>query len=385
MSEGKFGFQTNSVHAGDRRPGYNGAVGMPIFQNSTYEYTGADNYGAVLYTRLSNTPNHTMLAEKLSQLEQTESALVLASGMAAISTALLAAVEQGQHILAQATLYGGTHSFLHHNIGKLGRTFSTFTLDDMAGFERELAKKPAAVYVESISNPLMRIPDLQKIATLAKKAGALLLIDNTFCSPYLFNPSKLGFDLVLHSATKYLNGHSDVIAGAIAGRKELVEKCRILSLHLGGSLDPNSCFLLNRGIKTLGARMRMHQENALMLAKALVAHPKVKNVMYPGLPSHPEHQRARELFRGFGGMFAFEYAGTGAETDVFLKRLKLPFIAPSLGSVESLVTRPVTTSHSAIAPDERVKLGVLDNLVRVSVGLEDPEDLVQDFLTALGS
>jgi len=257
-------------------------------------------------------------------------------------------------------------------------------VDDVAALEKELARKPAVVYLESISNPLLRIPDFNRIVGLAKKAGALLVIDNTFCSPYFFNPALLGFDLVLHSATKYLNGHSDVIAGVVAGRKALVDKTRLTLNHLGGSLDAHSCFLLNRGIKTLAPRMRVHQENAIALAEALSAHPKTRNVRYPGLPSHPQHGRAKEYFKGFGGMIAFEYAGSAEETDAFLQRLTLPFIAPSLGSVESLVTRPVTTSHSAIAPDQRERLGVLDNLVRLSVGLEDKDDLIADFIAALG-
>ncbi len=384
MNESKsFGFQTNSIHAGEKRPGLEGAVGMPIFQNSTYEVSGAKSYDSVRYTRLSNTPNHLALAEKLSALERCEEALVTASGMAAITTALLALVPKGGHLVAQSALYGGTHAFLTEDFETLGRTYSTFDIDDLAGLERELTRKPTVLYVEAISNPLMKIPDLAKIVELGKKAGALLVIDNTFCSPYLFNPSQLGFDLVLHSATKYLNGHSDVIAGVVAGKKALVDKTRLLLNHLGGSLDSHSCFLLNRGIKTLAARMKMHEENAMALAEALTASPKCKNVRYPGLTSHPHHQRAREYFRGFGGMIAFEYAGTAQETDQFLSRLRIPFVAPSLGSVESLVTRPVTTSHSAIAPADRVKLGVLDNLVRVSVGLEDKNDLIADFLQAL--
>ncbi len=379
----KFGFQTNSIHAGEKRPTIEGAVGMPIFQNSTYEVSGAKSYDSVRYTRLSNTPNHVALAEKLSALERCEEALVTSSGMSAITTALLATVPAGGHLVAQSTLYGGTHAFLTEDFGNLGRTYSTFEVDDMTALERELTRKPAVLYVEAISNPLLKIPDLARIVELGKKAGALLVIDNTFCSPYLFNPSQLGFDLSLHSATKYLNGHSDVIAGVVAGKKALVDKTRLLLNHLGGSLDPHSCFLLNRGIKTLAARMKMHEENAMALAEALAGSPKVKNVRYPGLKSHPHHQRAREYFRGFGGMIAFEYNGTAEETDKFLDRLRIPFVAPSLGGVESLVTRPVTTSHSAILPEHRLKLGVLDNLVRVSVGLEDKNDLIADFLQAL--
>ncbi len=381
----KFGFMTNAVHAGDQRPGPFGVVGTPIYQNSTFEYAGAKSYGEVLYTRLSNTPNHTMLADKIAALEQTESALVMASGMAAISTALLAAVDKGQHLVAQADMYGGTRTFLTHDFEGFGRSFSTFDLGDLSTLELALSRRPAAVYLESISNPRMRIPDFKRIVEMAKKNGALLLIDNTFCSPYFFNPALIGFDLVIHSATKYLNGHSDVIAGAVAGKKSLVDKIHNLLNHMGGSLDPNSCFLLNRGIKTLGPRMKAHQEGAMALAEALSAHPKARNVRYPGLKSHPEHQLAKEWFRGFGGMIAFEYVGSGEDTDKFLSRLKLPYVAPSLGGVESLVTRPATTSHSGISLPERIKMGVLDNLVRVSVGVEDAKDLVADFISALES
>ena len=376
-------FDTKLIHAGEPRPTIDGAISLPIFQTTSYEHDGNGDYDAIRYGRLNNTPNHLCLGEKIAAIEGTESAVVTGSGMAAITTALLAVVEQGGHLLAQDNLYGGTYHFLKENFPKLDRHVSLFPAEDSTQVEKFLKPNTKAIYVESISNPLLKVVDPFVIVGFAKKHGLLSLIDNTFPSPMNFNPASLGFDIVLHSATKYLNGHTDVIAGCIAGSERLVKDCTRLLNYLGGTLDPHACFLLNRGLKTLGVRVRAQNVSAQKLAESLKTHSRVERVLYPGLPSHPDHDRAKELFRGFGGMLSFEYKGTVREADVFLKRLKLPFIAPSLGGVETLVTRPVTTSHSGVSPEDRRRLGIRDTLVRVSVGLEDTEDLIDDFLKAL--
>ncbi len=378
------GLDTRAIHAGEPHPRISGSVVPPIFPSATYEYSGEASYDEVRYTRLSNTPNHQLVGDKIASLEGAEAGLVTSSGMSAISTALLALVGPGEHLLAQADLYGGTYHFLTDFFPKLGRTVTLVPTQKAGELEKYLKPNTRAVYAESISNPLFEIPDLPAVAAFARQKGLLSLIDNTFPSPVNFNPVRLGFDLVIHSATKYLNGHTDVIAGAVAGKRALVEAVRLQLNHLGGSLDPNSCFLLNRGMKTLGVRVRAQGVGAMQLATALQGHPKVERVLYPGLPSHPHHGRAKEWFRGFGGMLAFEYAGDLAFLDKGLRSLRYAALAPSLGGVESLVTRPATTSHSGMGPEARAKLGIKDSLVRISVGLEDPADLIADFLEALG-
>lgn len=381
--ETKEGLSTRAIHAGEPHPRVNGAVVPPIFPTTTYEYSGEASYGEVRYTRLTNTPNHLMVGQKVAALEKTEAAIVTGSGMSAITTALLAVVGPGDHLIAQADLYGGTHHFFTHFYGKLGREV-TLVPTQATDLEKFLRPNTKAIYSESTSNPLLEIPDLPAIAAFAKKKGLVSLIDNTFPSPANFNPVDVGYDLVLHSATKYLNGHTDVIAGAIAGSKALVSKAKDFLDHVGGSIDAHSCYLLNRGMKTLGVRVKAQGQNALELAKALEKHSKVSRVIYPGLSSHPHHGRAKEWFRGFGAIVSFEYSGDLAALDAGLKRMRYAALAPSLGGVESLVTRPATTTHSGMGAEERRKIGIKDHLVRVSVGLEDPADLIDDFFKALG-
>lgn len=374
---------TRMIHAGEPRPTVEGAVLQPIFQSATYEHFGDEKGKPVRYARLNNTPNHDCLHAKIASLEGTETSLVAASGMAAISAACLALIPEGGHLIAQDNLYGGTHQFFLEDFPSMGRKISFFSTDCSEDIKKLVRPETKGIFVESISNPLMKVPDLPAIASFAKEKGLLSFIDNTFPSPFNFNPSALGYDVILHSATKYLNGHTDIVAGAVAGSRAIVGRVARLLKHLGGSLDPHACFLLNRGIKTLGVRMRWHNDSALRIATALEKNSRVKRVLYPGLRSHPDFARAKELFRGFGGMLSFEFDGDPAQTDRFLRRLTLPYVAPSLGGVESLVTRPVVTSHSWLSAEEREKSGIRDNLVRFSVGLEDPQDLIWDLEQAL--
>ena len=387
METKKMRFETQLIHGGEPSPLIERAITMPIFQSSTYEI-GADslgeiNYHDIRYVRLNNTPNHLALHAKIAQLEQAESAVVTSSGMSAITSALLGLVAKGEHVLAQDNLYGGTFHFLKEFFPQMGREVTFFPADDTANLAQYSKGNTRAIYVESTSNPLLKIPDLKEVVRFAKQQGLLSMIDNTFPSPANFNPIPFGFDVALHSATKYLNGHSDVVAGAIVSSKAILQKLMPLFNHLGGCLDPHACFLLHRGLKTLSVRVSYQNSSAIKVAKALEGCSKVAKVIYPGLPSHPDHVRAREWFRGFGGMLSFEFDGTAIQADQALKQLKIPFLAPSLGGVESLYVRPATASHSGISKQEREKLGIKDSLVRVSIGLEAPEDLIEDFIEVL--
>lgn len=375
---------TRAIHSGEPRPTVQGAITLPIFQSSTFEYGGELDYNDIRYIRLNNTPNHICLHTKIAALEMGEAAIVAASGMAAITTALLKTVAAGETLLAQEGLYGGTHHFLAHEFQQFGRNVIFFDAQNTANLAELLNPSVKAIYVESTSNPLLRIPDLMAIAGFAKGNALTSLVDNTFPSPVNCNPISMGFDLVLHSATKYMNGHTDLIAGCVVGRSEPIGEITKLLNHLGGCLDPHACFLLNRGLKTLPLRVRHQNETALRLAQALEGHPRLRRVIYPGLGSHPDHGRARELLKGFGAVVSLEYAGSVAEADAFMGRLSLAYSAPSLGGVETLVTRPATTSHSGVDPKERIRMGITDLLIRVSVGLEDSADLIADFKKALG-
>ncbi len=383
LDKNKFGFDTQAIHVGEPKPFIGRAVTTPIFQSSTFEYGGETDYNDVIYLRLNNTPNHKTLSEKLSALEGTETGVVTSSGMSAITTALLSLIDVGEHLICQDSLYGGTHHFLHEQFAKYGRQVSFFPLEDAANLKKYMTPKTKGVYVEAVSNPLLKIVDLKAVAAFAKANGLTTFIDNTFPSPYNFNPAKIGFDVVLHSATKYINGHTDIVAGAILTSNALYKKIVPIINHLGPCLDPHACFLLNRGLKTLGVRMRYQNDSSQKLAEALSTVKKIRRVIYPGLTSHPDHQRAKELFKGFGGIVSFEYEGDAKDLDARLQKMKLPAFAPSLGGVETLVTRPATTSHSGIPKEDRAKLGVSDTLVRVSVGLEDTADLIEDFLSVL--
>jgi cystathionine beta-lyase/cystathionine gamma-synthase len=311
--------------------------------------------------------------------------MVTASGMAAISTALLTVLSQGDHFLAQECLYGGTFDFVAKDLPSLGITFDFIDGNDPASWKGKLKPNTKAIYVESMANPLLEVPHLREAAEFAKAHGLVSLIDNTFASPVNFRPAEWGYDLSLHSCTKYLNGHSDIVAGAVIGRADLVEQVTHKLNHLGGTLDPHTCFLLHRGVKTLALRMRQHNQSALAIATFLESHSAVENVNYPGLKSHPAHTLAAEVFDGFSGMLSFELKGGVDAAEVFFERVQLPVIAPSLGGIETLLTRPATTSHSGLSPEERVEMGISDGLVRVSVGIENTKDLIKDFDQALAS
>jgi cystathionine beta-lyase/cystathionine gamma-synthase len=374
--------ETNVVHAGAPSPRFGGAVVAPIFQSANYLMADETSYDALRYTRLSTTPSHLTLHARLAAIEAGEAALVTASGMAAITTTILTFVGQGDHLLAQNTLYGGTQSFLDHDAPRLGIGYSPVDAADPSSWEGALRPETRVFFVESISNPLMEVGDLRAVVDFARRHGLMTIIDNTFATPVNFRPLEIGFDVVVHSATKYLNGHSDVVAGVLIGSEETVEKVRQRLLHFGGSADPHTCFLLERGLKTLVLRVERQNENALALAEFLDGRSEVRRVKYPGLVSDPAHHLAAELFTGFGGMLAFYLDGV-ERAERFLERVTIPLHAPSLGGPETLVVRPARSSHLGQTPEERERLGITDDLVRVSVGIEKVEELMGDFARAL--
>jgi cystathionine beta-lyase/cystathionine gamma-synthase len=375
--------ETKLVHAGEPEPRMFGAVSLPIFQTAMYETFGGEGYHSVRYIRLNNTPNHEVLHAKLAALENAEQALVTASGMASISAALLTLLGSGDHLLCQNSLYGGTDGFVTRDLPKLGIEYDFVDLDDPGSWESKLRKNTRVFYVETISNPLMRVGDLKAAADFARAHSLVSIIDNTFASPVNFRPCEWGYDISIHSCTKYINGHSDIVAGAVIGKKDLVERIKLKLDHLGGTLDPHACFLLHRGLKTLALRIRHQNESASEIARFLEAHPAIDRVNYPGLESNPQHKRADELFDGFGGMLSYEVKGGLSAVDHFMRSVEVPLIAPSLGGVETLLTRPAVTSHAGLTPQDRKRSGITDTLIRMSVGIEATDDIIADLERSL--
>jgi cystathionine beta-lyase/cystathionine gamma-synthase len=375
--------ETQLIHAGEPRPQQGGAVVTPIYQSSTFVLGDASGYHDIRYIRLNNTPSHDALHAKLAALEGTEAALVTASGMAAISSSLLSQLSAGDHVIAHECLYGGTHDFFKTDLPRLGITTTFVDADKPASWAAAVTPRTRVFYVEAITNPILEVVDFDAVVAFAKARGLVSMIDATLTSPVNFRPAGRGFDLVLHSATKYLNGHSDIVAGVVAGRGELVRSIKHKLDHLGGCLDPHACFLLHRGLKTLALRVRHQSQSALEIARFLERHEAVASVLYPGLESHPQHRRARELFAGMGGIVSFRPRGGVAAAERFVSTTRLGISAPSLGGPETLVSRPVVASHAGVARADRDRLGITDDLVRLSIGLEAPEDLIEDFARAL--
>lgn len=383
MTKDNQSFETKLIHAGEPKPRIDGAINVPIFQSSTYEYAGEGSYHDVRYLRLSNTPNHLALHKKLAALEGAEAALVTSSGMSAITTALLTFLKAGDHLLAHNTLYGGTANFVNNELPRYGIERDLIDATNPSDWESKLKPNTKVIYVETITNPIMDVPELGKIVEFAKTHELISMIDNTFASPVLYCPVVQGFDLSLHSCTKYINGHSDIVAGAVIGSAAHLDLVTKNLNHLGGSLDSNACFLLHRGVKTLALRMNKQCENAMLIAPFLENHPQVKKVNYPGLESNSSFERAKEHLCGFGAMLSFEIDGDVDQADQFINHLQYAIKAPSLGGVETLVTRPVTTSHALMDKAERKVAGISDTLIRYSVGIEAADDLIADLQQAL--
>jgi cystathionine beta-lyase/cystathionine gamma-synthase len=359
-------------------------VVYPIFQGTVFESEPGESYDEIKYGRLSTTPSQTYLHDKLAALEGGEAAVAASSGMAAVSSALLSVLSAGDHLLASDVLYGGTHGLLTGFAERFGWTVTFVDPHDQQSWHAAMTPETKAFLVESVTNPLMRVGSLVEIAEFARAHELTSIIDNTFATPVNFRPLAVGYDLVVHSATKYLGGHSDLIAGAVMGAAERVAAVRRVMNYLGGSLDPHAGFLLARGIKTLALRVNAQNDNAMAIARIIADHPAVAEIYYPGLPSHPDYSYAAELFNGFGGMLSLRLAGGAPAADTFLSALRIPYRAPSLGGVESLVTQPTKTSHASMNATDRARTGITDDLVRFSCGIESADDLVADVEQALG-
>ncbi len=367
---------TLSVHAGSPGDTQFGGLVTPLFPAAAYDY-----HGGVRYPRYFNTPNHRAAAEKIAALENTEDTLVFSSGMAAIFTAIMAQVKAGDHLVFQNDLYGGTHHAVVNELNRYGVDYSMVDASDLKNIEKAIRKNTRAIYVETPSNPLLKITDLAGVVRIAKKNKLVTLIDNTFASPVNQNPADLGIDIVLHSGTKYIGGHSDLMCGVVAASKKFIEPIKQSALHFGGNADANTCWLVERSVKTIVLRVRQQNENALYLAQWLAANKKIGNVFYPGLKNHPGHAIARkQMPGGFGGMLSFEVTG---DADRFISRLELIKPAVSLGGVESTINQPHKTSHAKLTPAERKKVGISDKLLRLSVGIEDVQDLINDIGAAV--
>jgi cystathionine gamma-synthase/cystathionine gamma-lyase/cystathionine beta-lyase len=374
-------FDTLAVHGGERVPGPSGSVVFPIFQGTVFTSEPGESYHDIKYHRLNSTPSQTYLHDKLAALEGAEAAVATSSGMAAVTTILHTLLGKGDHLLVSDVLYGGTYDFVTAHAERLGWEYTMIDPQDPSSWAAR--ENTRAILVETITNPLMRVARLREIVEFARSNGIVSVVDNTFASPVNFRPAVAGFDLVFNSATKYLNGHSDLVAGSVAGSAALVEQVRHTLNLYGGSLDPHAGFLLARSLKTLGVRVRQQNANALALAAFLENSPKIAGVNYAGLPDHPDHGHARDLLAGYGGMLSFRLTGGVEAAEALLAALTLPAVAPSLGGVETLITRPAVTSHAGMSAADRAAAGITDDLIRLSVGIEDAEDLLADFAQAL--
>jgi cystathionine beta-lyase/cystathionine gamma-synthase len=375
------GFSTRAIHVGQEPDDATGAVVTPIYATSTYAQATPGQHKGYEYSRSGN-PTRTALEACLASLEGGERGLAFASGLAA-TTAVLSVLRPGDEVLAAADLYGGTYRLLERVFKPWGLVARYTDDPSPAGFARLISKATKLVWIETPTNPLLQILDIAALADLAHRAGALLAVDNTFASPYLQQPIALGADLVIHSTTKYLGGHSDVVGGAVIGRAELLQPIAFYQNAAGGVPGPFDCFLTLRGIKTLALRMERHSINARQLASWLIEQPQVEKVYYPGLKSHPGHKLAARQMRDFGGMISLRLKGGKEAALRFLTRTKLFTLGESLGGVESLACHPATMTHASIPPEIRIARGVDDGLIRLSVGIEDADDLREDLRQAL--
>ncbi len=385
----RWGDATLAIHAGEEKFRVGTSVGTSIARTANFTFASTEEMKrwaegkspAYIYTRYGN-PTLTIAEQKIAALEGAESAVVAASGTAAISAALLSVLRAGDEVIATRQLYGGSYRLLRDIFPRFGIGVRHVEAD-LAGIEKLASARTKALYIETPTNPTLRLVDLKKAVAFAQEWGLVSIVDNTFASPVLQKPLSIGFNIVVHSASKYLSGHSDVIAGAAAGSKVLIDKVRANIIQIGGSMDPEAAFLLIRGMKTLEIRIERQCRTAMAVAKFLEKHPKVARVHYPGLPSHPDHKLARRQMSGFGAMLAFDHKGGLAGARRFGDRIRVFLLAASLGGVESLAILPIYTSHYKMSSAELRAAGVEPGTVRVSVGLEDPEDLIEDLRQAL--
>jgi cystathionine beta-lyase/cystathionine gamma-synthase len=387
MKRHRFHPETEAVRGADNLDKRNASLAQPIYQTSTFQVTDSDQQLRAtgtdrFYTRYGN-PTHTAVESAIAELEGADAALLFASGMGAITTSILALVKAGDHIVAQRDIYGGVTKFFSSWLPKLGVETTLVDTTDYDQHARAIRPNTKLIYLESPTNPALRVVDLRKPVALARQHQIITLIDSTFATPINQRPTEFGIDLILHSGTKYLAGHTDLICGVAAGRRHLIDQIKATRTTLGGIMDPHAAFLLLRGIKTLALRVERQNESTLRIAEFLAQHPKVRSVNYPFLQHHPQRALAMEQMKGGGGVLSFEVEGTGEDARRVSEAMHLFTLAPSLGGVESLVSIPVLTSHAMISPEFRQKMGVTEQLIRLSVGIENADDLITDIEQAL--
>ncbi len=375
-------FATRAIHAGQEPDPSTGAIMTPIFQTSTYAQTGLGEHKGYEYTR-SHNPTRTALEQCIAALEEGKYGLAFASGMAA-EQAILSLLSAGDHIVSCDDLYGGSYRIFERVMRRYHVDTTYVTASNLAEYEQAIRPNTKLIWLETPTNPLLRLIDIQAVADIAHRHNLLVAVDNTFASPYFQQPLKLGADIVVHSTTKYINGHSDVIGGALVlNDEEVYQSLKFYENAAGGVPSPFDSWLTLRGIKTLAVRMRQHEENAKVVAKYLVEHPRIEKVYYPGLTSHPDYELARRQMSGFGGMLSFQFKGSYADVDKVVRRFKVIALAESLGGVESLICHPASMTHGSIPREIREPRGITDTLLRLSVGIEDSADLLADREQAL--
>lgn len=384
------GFSTKCIHMGKSEEGIISPHVIPIYQTVNFDYRSAEEADSILtekkkgyiYSRYRN-PTVDAFCEKVRAIEEGDSCFAFASGMSAISSCFLSIVRPGEHIVVSNRIYGGTHELLTSYLSRMGIETSFVDATDLPAVEGSMRDNTRVIYAEPLSNPTLDVTDIAALSKISLKSGALLLVDNTFTPPPLFYPLKAGADASIHSATKYLSGHGDIVGGIVTGKGVFMKSLEGTMRHYGGTLAPFSAWLALRGMKTLALRMERHCSNAMSLALFLESHPKVLKVFYPGLETHPQHALAREMFSAFGGMLSFTLSGATQAARRMMDAMRLCKITVSLGDVETLVTFPSVSSHSGLSSEERKKAGIEEGLVRVSVGIEDAEDIIDDFTQAL--
>ena len=375
----KLGINTTCVHVGEvKDEQFKGAV-SPIYPSTSYAFDGVD---VKRYPRYFNTPNQEMLHQKIAALEKTEDALIFTSGMAAISSALMAFLQKGDHAIVQQVIYGGTYNFIVSEFDKYGIEYSFTESDKVEDFESLIKENTKILYIETPSNPLLGITDMKAISELAKSKGILTMIDNTFASPINQNPVDFGIDIILHSATKYMGGHSDISAGAIAASAVHIEQIWKTAINFGGNLSDQTVWLLERSLKTLNLRVKEQTKNAQVMAEYLEINSNIDFVYYPGLKSHPQYELAKKQMKGFGAMLSFELK-EGIDAMKFQRSLQLIKPSMSLAGLESTTVSPTQTTHALLSEEERLERGIKDGLIRFSVGIEEPEDLISDIEQAI--
>ena len=375
-------FATKAIHAGQEPEPSTGAIIAPIFQTSTYVQAGLGEHKGFEYSRTQN-PTRSALEECMAAIEDGRYGLAFASGMAAES-AILSLLSAGEHMVSCDDLYGGSYRIFERVMRRYNVETTYVAAGNIAGYERAIRPNTKMIWLETPTNPLLRLIDIQAVAEIAHRHNLLLVVDNTFASPYFQQPLKLGADIVVHSTTKYLNGHSDIIGGALVlNNEEVYQAIKFYQNAAGGVPSPFDSWLTLRGIKTLAVRMRQHEENAIAVAKFLAEHPRVEKVYYPGLPAHPDYALAKRQMSGFGGMVSFQFKGIYADVDKVVRRFKIFALAESLGGVDSLVCHPASMTHGSIPKDIRESRGLTDALLRLSVGIEDVDDILADLEQAL--